>query len=189
MQFISEYITFSSPSGGGKTTIVKYLAEKYDKLVISVSATTRAKRRGEIEGRDYYFLTEEQFKKAVEAGRFLEYEIVHGSFYGTLKDKVDQSIKQGNSVLFDIDVNGAQAIKKHYPQAATFFIKPPGKDELVHRLKNRRSEDQLAIRQRLERMEFEYSQAGRFDYIVINDQLQDTIREIEEIIVKNNPKK
>lgn len=186
MEFISDYIAFSSPSGGGKTTIVKQLAAKYNNLVISVSATTRARRPGEVEGRDYYFLTESEFKAAVEADRFLEFELVHGSYYGTLKDTVDQAVKKGNSVLFDIDVKGAQAIKKHYPQAVTFFIKPPNKEELVRRLKNRRSEDQEAITQRLKRMEFEYSQAERFDYIVVNDRLQDTIREIEEIIVKNN---
>jgi len=185
VQFASPYIAFSAPSGAGKTTIVKKLAQKYpDQLVISISATTRPKRPGEQEGVDYYFLSEEEFKRAIAEGRFLEYEQVHGNYYGTLLDKVKGHTEQGKTVLFDIDVKGAQSVKRHFPEAILNFIKPPNKDELVRRLKMRKSEDEATIKKRLERLDFEYEQARFFDHTVVNDQLDEAIRQIEQLIIK-----
>lgn len=181
---MSKYIAFSAPSGAGKTTIVKKLADTYDNLNISISATTRKIRPDEKDGVDYHFLSLSEFKKAINEGRFLEYEEVHGNYYGTLIDRVEEATKQANCILFDIDVNGALSVKGHFPDAILIFIKPPSDEELISRLKNRKSENDAAIQKRLERLKFEYKKAEKFDYIVINDQLDHTIEEIERIIFK-----
>lgn len=184
MEFISRYIAFSAPSGAGKTTIVKRLASKYSQISISVSATTRPMRPGEREGKDYFFLSEEEFRKAIEHREFLEYEKVHGYYYGTLKKSVDSLVREGKVVLFDIDVKGALSVKRHYPQAVLIFIKPPSKAELIRRLQSRRSETEDMIQKRLQRLPFEYEQAKYFDYIVVNDRLNDAVLSIENIIIK-----
>ena len=184
MEFKSKYIAFSAPSGAGKTTIVKQLADKYDNLKISVSVTTRNKRPGELDGVDYYFLSQSEFKDAIAKGQFLEYEQVHDQYYGTLIDRVEDATQKGSTVLFDIDVNGALSVKRRYPDAILIFVKPPSDEVLISRLKNRKSEDDAAIQKRLERLKFEYDKAGKFDHIVINDQLERTLKEIETIILK-----
>ena len=184
MEFHSHFIAFSAPSGAGKTTIVRRLAEKYPQMVVSVSATTRPPRPTEEDGRDYYFLSKEDFLKAVEENRFLEFEQVHGYYYGTLLETVDALYRQGRVVLFDIDVKGARSVKKHYPEALLIFIKPPDKQELIKRLMNRRSETKETIEKRLQRLDFEYQLAERFDYIVINDELDEALKRIEKLIIK-----
>lgn len=182
--FFSRYIVLSSPSGGGKTTIVRALLDRYTNLQSSVSATTRPQRAKEVNGKDYYFLTDQAFRKEMAAGNFLEYEEVHGFFYGTLKKEVDEKVKNGNSILFDIDVKGALSIKKQYPDAILIFIKVASEEELRIRLSRRKSETPKSIEKRLQRLPFEYAQAKRFDYIVTNDELNKTISEIEHIIIK-----
>jgi guanylate kinase len=181
--FKSQYIAFSAPSGAGKTTIIKELLQKYRDLALSVSATTRPRRNYEIDGKDYFFLSMDAFQKAVEEGRFLEYEEVHGNFYGTLKDKVDALIDQGKSVLFDIDVKGALSIKKAYKSSILIFIKPPDSEALQKRLNNRKSEDEETIARRLERQNFEYEQSRFFNFTVINDDLKQAVQEIEKLII------
>lgn len=185
MRFKSPYIVFSAPSGGGKTTIVKKLNERHPETVISISATTRPKRINEQDGVDYYFLDKETFEKYIKEGKFLEYELVHGNYYGTLKEVVDRHIAEGKVVLFDIDVNGALSIKKHYPDAILIFLKPPSEQALIERLKKRKTETEESIRKRLSRLPYEYDQAAKFDYIVINDDLDETIRKIEEYILSD----
>jgi guanylate kinase len=185
MEFKSPYIAFSAPSGAGKTTIVKHLAGRYPQTVISVSATTRPKRPFETDGVDYIFLSEEAFKQAIAQGKFLEYEQVHGNYYGTLLETVEGFRRQGKVVLFDIDVNGALAIKDRFPEAILIFIKPPSTEELVRRLKARKSETEASIKKRLERLEFEYAQAGQFDYTIVNDDLQTAIAGVEALILKD----
>ncbi len=187
MRFKSPYIVFSAPSGGGKTTIVKMLHEKYPETVISVSATTRPKRPNEKDGIDYYFISQQEFEEKIKQGKFLEYEQVHGHYYGTLKDVVDRHVRNHKIVLFDIDVNGALSIKRHYPQAILIFLKPPDEQVLIQRLKNRHTESEDAIRKRLQRLPYEYAQAQKFDHIIINDDLQDTIRKVEECILDEAP--
>ncbi len=189
MKFISSYIAFSAPSGAGKTTIVKRLASKYPQMAISISATTRPMRPGEKEGKDYFFLSDQEFREAIKAHEFLEYEEVHGYYYGTLKKSVDSLIKQGKVVLFDIDVKGALSVKHHYPQAVLIFIKPPSRAELIRRLQARRSETEEMIQKRLQRLPFEYEQAKYFDYVVVNDRLNDAVLSIENIIIKNHHEK
>ncbi len=183
MRFKSPYIVFSAPSGGGKTTIVKMLHQRHPETVISVSATTRPKRPGEVDGKDYFFLDRETFEKYIEQGKFLEYEQVHGNYYGTLKEVVDQHIKEGKVVLFDIDVNGALSIKQHYPQAILIFLKPPSEKVLIERLKKRKTENEESIRKRLARLPYEYQQAEKFDIVLINDDLQKTLETIEKHIL------
>ena len=182
-RFKSQLIAFSAPSGAGKTTIVKRLAEKYGQIVISISATTRQKRPNEVDGRDYFFRSQESFKKSIEKNKFLEVEEVHGNFYGTLIETVESEYKAGKVVLFDIDVNGALAVKKRYPEAILIFIKPPSESELVKRLKARNSETETSIQKRLQRLELEYAKAERFDHIIINDHFADTIRDVESLIL------
>ena len=184
-RFKSQYIVFSAPSGAGKTTIVKELLKKYpNELAISVSATTRAKRKTETEGKDYFFLTENDFKNAVLENKFLEYEEVHGNFYGTLIRTVDDLVKKGKTVLFDIDVKGARSVKNKYPGAILIFIKPPGKDVLKERLRGRKSESEETIAHRLLRLDYEYEQAQFFDFDIINDSLNQAVQEIENIIIE-----
>ena len=179
----SKYIVFSAPSGAGKTTIIKVLLDEISEMALSISATTRPMRNGEINGKDYYFLSKDSFEEAIRKNRFLEYETVHDNLYGTLKDKVNDLVKDGKSVIFDIDVKGAKAVKKHYPDAILIFIKPPSKKVLKQRLIDRKSEDQKTLERRLERLEYEYRQAHFFDYKVINDNLEDTVAEVKKIIL------
>ncbi len=181
--FKSSHIVFSAPSGAGKTTIVKKLLEKYpEKLALSVSATTRRQRPGEKNNVDYVFLSQQQFDEAVRQNAFLEFEEVHGNYYGTLKSSVDQLTVSGKSVLFDIDVKGALSIKRAYSRAMLIFIKPPSMEALKERLRKRKSEDENTISKRLQRIDYEYGQAQFFDYVVINDNLKDTVQQVEEII-------
>ncbi|MBD3226387.1 MAG: guanylate kinase [Caldithrix sp.] len=184
MRFKSSYIIFSAPSGGGKTTIVRQLQQKYEETAISVSATTRPKRNNEVHGRDYFFLSRQEFEKAIQQDRFLEYEQVHGNYYGTLKETVENMSARGQVVLFDIDVNGALSIKQQFPKAISLFIKPPSKEELIRRLQRRQSERESDIRKRLQRLDYEYARSEHFDHIIINDQLSETINQVESLIIK-----
>ena len=182
--FRSHYIVLSSPSGGGKTTIVRALVDRYENLEQSISATTRPQRQKEVDGKDYYFLTGDAFHKEIAAGHFLEYEEVHGFFYGTLIKAVDEIVARGCSVLFDIDVNGALSIKKQYPETILIFIKVPSEDVLRHRLSGRKSETPESIEKRLQRLPFEYSQAEAFDHIIVNENLTSTIAEVEQLLLE-----
>ena len=181
-EFKSNLIVLSAPSGAGKTTIANLLVDNFPQMSISVSATTRSKRPGEQEGVHYHFIGLSQFREYIENDSFLEYEEVHGDYYGTLRADVEELINQGKTVVFDIDVKGALSIKKNYPDAILIFIKTPSLSELKNRLKNRKSESEDAIKKRLERIDFEYSQAGKFDHIVINDNLNHAVEQIIDLI-------
>lgn len=181
-KFQSRFIVLSAPSGGGKTTIAKMLVKRHDEMSISISATTREKRPHENEGKDYFFLSKDEFSENVQNDNFLEYEEVHGDYYGTLKNRVEELVDRGKTVIFDIDVKGAISIKKKYPEAILLFIKPPSLEELKARLNKRKSESEEAINKRLRRIEFEYEQAEKFDYVIINDNLHHTIEQIEDLI-------
>ncbi len=179
---ISQLLIFSAPSGAGKTTIVKELVQRHDNFIISVSVTTRDMRPGETNGLDYFFVSRREFEKLIKEGMLLEYEEVHGEYYGTLKSVVDENVADNKVVLFDIDVNGAKAIKEQYPHALLFFIKPPNLEILRERLQKRRRESEEEIQKRLKRITFEYEQAESFDHIIINDNLNKAIEEIESIV-------
>jgi guanylate kinase len=177
-----KFIVLSAPSGAGKTTIAKRLVSRNSNMAIAISATTRPKRPREVDGRDYYFLSKEKFEEHIHNGDFLEFEQVHDDFYGTLLNIVVNLKNSGKDVIFDIDVNGALKIKKIYPDSLLIFIKAPSLTELKQRLKRRRSDSFSAIQKRLDRISFEYEQAKKFDHVVVNDNLEETVASIENLI-------
>jgi guanylate kinase len=177
-------IIFSAPSGAGKTTIVRHLLEKNLNLGFSVSATSRAPRHNEIDGKDYYFLSVDEFKLKIENDEFLEWEEVYNDiYYGTLKNEVEEKRNRGQNVIFDVDVVGGLNIKKFYGnEALAVFVQPPSVEELRNRLRNRSTETEEKIQMRIAKAEHELSFAGRFDVIVINNELQQACSKSEEII-------
>jgi guanylate kinase len=178
-------IIFAAPSGSGKTSIVKFLLEQDLPLRFSVSATTRQKRPNEIEGDDYFFLSQEQFLEKIEAGSFLEWEEVYaGTYYGTLKSEVDKLLEKGENVIFDVDVLGAINIKKIYGnQALALFVKAPSVDELVARLTNRGTENEESMKRRIDKANYELSYEKEFDITLINIQLKEAQSEAKQIIM------
>ena len=177
-------LVFTAPSGAGKTTIVRHLLEKFDQLEFSVSATTRPKREHEVHGKDYYFLPPETFKRKLENGDFLEWEEVYeGTIYGTLHSEIDRISNAGKIAVFDIDVKGALNIKEQYGEDAfTVFVKPPSLEVLIQRLKDRGTEDEAAFEKRVSRMHYEMSCEKKFDYVLVNDELQFALNEAESLI-------
>ena len=177
-------IIFSAPSGAGKTTIVRHLLEKNLNLGFSVSATSRAPRPNEIDGIDYHFLSVDEFKLKIENDEFLEWEEVYKNvYYGTLKSEVEEKRNCGQNVIFDVDVVGGLNIKKFYGnEALAVFVQPPSVEELRNRLKNRSTETEEKIQMRIEKAEHELSFAGRFDVIVINNELEQACNDALMII-------
>ena len=174
-------IIVSAPSGSGKSTIVNYLMKKHPefRLAFSVSATSRPPRGEERNGLEYYFLTEEEFRRHIKAGDFLEYEEVYeGRFYGTLKSQVDEKLAAGLNVVFDVDVKGGINIKRYYgDKALSVFIQPPSVEALRKRLLGRATDDMAQIEERLAKAEYEMTFASQFDRILINDDLDTAKRE------------
>lgn len=166
-------IIFSAPSGSGKSTIINYLMEQGLNLHFSISATSRPPRGTEQNGVEYFFLSPEEFRQRIAAGEFLEYvEVYEGRFYGTLKSQVDSQLAQGQNVVCDIDVLGAERIKTVYgPQALSLFIQPPSIEALRERLEGRGTDSPEVINDRLARATYELSFAPKFDAVVINDDL------------------
>ncbi|NTW48630.1 MAG: guanylate kinase [Chlorobiales bacterium] len=176
-------IVFSAPSGTGKSTIAKRILSEIPNLGFSISATTRAMRPGEADGREYYFLSKEIFEKKIQDNAFIEYENFFGNFYGTLKDKTEDAIREGRNLLFDLDVKGAISLKHLYGnQAVLIFISPPSMAALKARLTERRESDD-EIKTRLARAEFELSFASQFDHNVINDDLEKAVAEVKQLIL------
>lgn len=177
-------IIFSAPSGAGKTTIVKRIIESGFPVEFSISACSREKRQGEVDGKDYYFLSVEEFRERIAHGDFLEWEEVYpGSYYGTLKSEIERIWNRGKHVIFDVDVIGGLNIKQAYPEKAlTVFVQPPTIEELKNRLVNRCTESDENIRKRIEKAAYELSFASRFDVVIINDDLQKAIEEAEKVV-------
>lgn len=178
---------FSAPSGSGKTTILKPILEKLkDKFGFSISATTRPPREGEKDEVDYYFITPQKMKEHIANGDFLEWEEVYpGKYYGTYKAELDRIWNQGKYVIFDIDVKGGVNIKNILKnQACSIFIMPPSIEELERRLRNRNTESEETLKERLLRAEMEISLSANFDYVVCNDDLDEAIAKVEEIITQ-----
>jgi len=172
-------IIFSAPSGAGKTTIVKKLLKDFPNLEFSISACSREKRPKEIDGKDYYFLSAEEFKTKIENNEFLEWEEVYpGSFYGTLKSEVERIWANGKHVIFDVDVVGGMNIKNYYNEKAlAIFIMPPSVEELENRLQRRDTETQESLKKRIAKAEHEMTFADKFDTIVVNTVLEDAVSE------------
>lgn len=177
-------IAVSAPSGTGKTTIIRRVLKSFPEIVFSVSATTRARREGEVEGKHYYFITEEEFKKKIENNEFIEWEKFYDYYYGTYKSFVEDVINQGKSIILEIDVYGALKLKKIYPDAALIYIVPPSIEELTRRLKNRNTEGKSDLQKRIERATMELSLKDKFDYLVENIDLEKALEKTKFLIEK-----
>ena len=178
-------IVFSAPSGSGKTTIVKHLVKKFPNLGFSISACTRDKRgRMEENGKDYYFLTPDDFRHRIENHEFVEWEEVYeGAFYGTLKSEVERIWSIGKVAIFDVDVKGGLSLKEYYKEKAlTIFVKVPSVEELKDRLKGRGTESDDSISRRMFKVKFEMGFQDQFDYILLNDDLEKTLLTAEKIV-------
>lgn len=183
-------IVISAPSGCGKTTIAKAIMQKYPAMLFSVSATTRTMRKGETNGKDYFFLSKGEFQKRIKAEDLVEWEAypneTHGSYYGTLRSEVDRALNHGKVMLFDVDVKGALSIKKKYgSDAVLIFITAPNFETLKKRLLNRKTEDEATVQRRLDRVPMEMEKGKQFDYQVVNDDLPKAINEVDDIIRKH----
>lgn len=179
--FKGKCIIVSAPSGAGKTTIVKHLLKSIPSLAFSVSATSRPPRSNEVDGKDYHFLSEDDFRKRIQANEFLEWEEVYpGRFYGTLKSEENRLWGEGKHIVFDLDVEGGVNLKAHFGSAAlALFIQPPSLEALAERLRNRSTETEDTLAVRLSKASSELKFAGQFDKIIINDNLEEACRQSE----------
>jgi guanylate kinase len=177
-------IIFSAPSGAGKTTIVHYLLQKFSELEFSVSACSRPKRNNEEHGKDYYFLTIEEFRKKINNNEFLEWEEVYkDNYYGTLKSEIDRIWNKNKSVIFDVDVVGGLNLKKIFgSKALSVFVKAPSLLHLQKRLETRQTETPESIARRIAKAQNEMQYENKFDYVLINDNLQQAFTEAEKIV-------
>jgi len=181
----TKLIVISAPSGTGKTSVIKEILKRNrDKLIFSVSATTRKKRANEIDGVDYYFISEEEFKEKIQNDEFIEWEQIYGDYYGTPKSEIERAKKENKHILFELDVNGSLKLKKLFPEAHLIFIVPPGIEELENRLKKRNTETPESFQKRINRAKMELEMAKYFDYEVKNYELEKAIEEVNEIIQK-----
>jgi guanylate kinase len=179
---LGQLIVITGPSGVGKGTLVRSLLERHQQLYLSVSATTRTPRPGEIEGKNYYFVSGPQFEAMIKAGELLEWAQYAGNYYGTPRAQVQEKLNQGQSVLLEIEVLGARQIKESFPHALRLFILPPSVAELERRLRGRGNDVETAIAQRLEQAKVELEASREFDREIVNDDLQIALKEIEAAI-------
>ena len=175
----------TGPSGAGKGTLIRALIERRDDLEVAISATTRPQRPGEEDGHDYYFLTEEEFLGRIEAGDFLEHVVyVSGQRYGTLRSEVARIHAAGKNVVLELETRGARAVRDAEPSAVTIFIAPPSFGELERRLRERATESSGEIEERLELAREQMQEAGDFDYVVMNDDVERAVAELDEIVTR-----
>jgi guanylate kinase len=185
MSFVGKLIIFSAPSGSGKTTIVKHLLATNPNLGFSISACTRDKRgRNEVNGKDYYFLTPEEFKQKIDNNEFVEWEQVYvGAFYGTLKSEIERVWSQKKHVLFDVDVKGGLSLKKYYgDRALAIFVKVPSLEILEQRLRARGTDSDDSISKRLFKVKFEMSFENQFDVTLVNEDLETTLVKAQQLV-------
>jgi guanylate kinase len=179
---LSKLIVISAPSGTGKTTVIDYLMAQNPKLVRAITCTTRAPRMGEKDGHDYFFLSTADFADKIQKGEFLEWANVHGYQYGTLRKTSMDLLQQGKDVVLNIDVQGALNIKKIYPQAILIFLSPPSLKTLEERLKRRGTNSAQDIARRIQDAQFELSMKNRYDYEVVNDDLEKAVQRLSQVI-------
>ncbi len=182
MKNLKKLIILTGPSGVGKGTVVKEILEKDKSICLSVSATTRSPRKGEKEGENYFFLSEENFKKMINKNLFLEWAEFAGNYYGTPLSFVKDKIEEGFIVLLEIEVEGAKQIKDKFPDSLSIFILPPTKEELERRIRNRGTEKEEAINRRLSRSTYEIASSDEFDFKLTNRDVDETAERIIKII-------
>lgn len=178
---MNNIVVISGPSGSGKTTVAGKLKEKYSMIEFSVSHTTRKKRPEEKEGVDYYFVSEKKFREMISDGKFVEWAKVFDYLYGTSVDEIKKKSSERKVLLLDVDIQGASAIKKIFPEALLIFIEPPNYEKLKKRLINREKREDDDVRKRLEHSKMEMENSGFFDFHIINDKLKIALEEIFKI--------
>lgn len=172
----------SGSSGVGKGTVLKGFLEKNPEFMLSISCTTRNPRPGEVDGVNYFFLSKEEFQDCIEKDKFLEWAEFAGNFYGTKKKYINKCLEEGKDIILEIDTQGALQVKKHMPEAVLIFIAPPSLEALEARLRGRHTEDEVTIQKRLCEVKEELERAEKFDFTVINDDLERAISELEAVI-------
>ncbi len=183
MKKTGKIIAVSSPSGGGKTSVVKQVLKDFPEIIFSVSVTSRPKRKNEVDGVDYFFVDDKEFERRIKNNEFIEWERFYDYYYGTLKSFIDDNISAGKSVLFEVDVKGALSLKKDYPDNSyLIYIDPPSFEELIKRLKNRKTENEEDLQKRIDRAKMELSYKDKFDYIFINDDLNKVCNNVKSLI-------
>lgn len=180
-------LIISGFSGVGKGTVVKYILDNYSDYKISISATTRSPREGEVDGIHYHFLTTEKFEDMIKNNQLLEYANYVGNYYGTPRDFVEKNINEGNNVILEIETQGALQVKKMMPEAVMIFVLPPNADTLKNRLVGRQTETMEVINKRLSKAAEETEVIEKYDYFVINDEIADCAARINDIVTDNNP--
>ena len=182
MKNLKKLIILTGPSGVGKGTVVKEILGKNKNICLSISATTRKPREGEREGENYFFLNQEKFQEMIKQNLFLEWAQFAGNYYGTPLLSVNEKIKKGFSVLLEIEVEGAKQIREKFPDALSIFLLPPDKAELERRIRSRGTENEEAIKKRLLRANYEISASNQFDFALINDNVDETVKRIFKLI-------
>jgi guanylate kinase len=175
-------LVLSAPSGGGKTTIARRLLERRSDVGYSISCTTRRPRAGEQTGRDYFFLTPEEFRARRERGEFAESAEVHGQWYGTLRSEIERVLSQGKHVIMDIDVQGAAQLSRAFPQSVLVFVMPPSAEVLLDRLRARKTEDPASLARRMINALEELRRAEEYQYVVVNDELDGAVARVSAVI-------
>jgi guanylate kinase len=179
-------VILSSPSGGGKSTVAKHILSNYKDFKFAISATTRQKRPREAEGVDYYFIDTSRFEEMIRNGELVEFEKIYENYYGTPVSEVEKAFRSDMCLLFDIDVKGALSIQKAYPHdALLIFLAPPSVEVLEKRLRLRSTESEEQITRRMERVKMELAQMDKFEYVVVNKDLEETFKSIDDILVKH----
>jgi len=179
---VSRVFVITGPSGVGKGTLIRGLRERIPELELSVSATTRAPRPGEEDGRDYHFLDPEAFQKAVDAGEFVEHAEYSGNRYGTLRSEVQRHLDAGAPVVLEIEVQGARQVREALPDALQVFVAPPSREALRERLIGRGTDSGEVVDRRLRAAEAELAAQDEFSHVVVNDRLEDAVRELRDIV-------
>ncbi len=181
---IGKLIVFSAASGAGKTTIVKEILKEFPQIIFSISATTRPKRETETDGKEYFFLSETEFKKKIENDEFIEWEKFYDYYYGTLKSFINENIEAGKPVLLELDVKGALTIKRLYPYTHLIYISPPSFEALVNRLRQRNTESESDFLKRIDRAKMELSLKDQFEYVIENTELALAVKEAKSLVKK-----
>lgn len=182
----AKLFVIAAPSGAGKTTLVQALVRRNPELQFSISYTTRQKRTTEVEGRDYFFVTEEKFHRLREQGELLEYALVFDNYYGTSRSQVEEQLEKGRNVVLEIDWQGAEQVRRARPDCVSIFILPPSRSELARRLRGRRTDSELVIARRLADALGDMSHWSEFDYAIVNDALDRAVSELEAVIAGQN---